>query len=397
MNEGAPLRIVHLLRPPFGGLMRHVRDLVLAQSAQGHEVGIVCDAPGTVGYHESTLESLKPRLSLGVHRVAIARSVGLSDIGAARTVLSILRPMQPDIVHGHSAKGGVYARALGALSNRRARPARLYSPHGGSLHYDPDSRAGKVYFAIERFLERSCETILFVADYERRTYAAKIGEPRCPTRIVYNGLADSEFEPVTTTADAGDFLFIGEMRLLKGPDLFVEAIGRLRAEGRPINAVMVGHGPDRDQIAAQVERDGLSDAIDLRPAMPAREAFALARTVVIPSRAEAMPYIVLEALAAGRPLIATDVGGIGEIMGDNRRALVEPDAAALALAMAGALDKPDALAAMMPSTAALKARFSAAVMAEGVMNAYREALTRARANGNNTAQPQSAPRSSNVS
>ncbi|MDA4835380.1 glycosyltransferase family 4 protein, partial [Enterobacter hormaechei] len=66
------------------------------------------------------------------------------------------------------------------------------------------------------------------------------------------------------------------------------------------------------------------------PPMQARMAFRLARIVVIPSRAEALPYIVLEALAAGRPVIVSRVGGIPEIVGENSVALVQPDAQELA-------------------------------------------------------------------
>ncbi len=77
----------------------------------------------------------------------------------------------------------------------------------------------------------------------------------------------------------------------------------------------------------QVNRLGLDSAITFFDPMPARQAFAMARTVVVPSRAEAMPYIVLETLAAARPLIATRVGGIPEILGRSRLHFAcEPDA-----------------------------------------------------------------------
>ena len=397
MTEAAPLRIVHVLRAPMGGVLRHVRDLARAHSAAGHAVGIVCDTPGTDGYEETALDALAPQLALGLRRVPMARPVGFGDIGAARAVLAALKPLRPDVVHGHGAKGGVHARAIGSMANPEARPARLYSPHGGSLHHDPRTMAGRIYFAVERMLERACETIVFVADYERRAYRAKIGVPRCPTRIVHNGLADAEFAPVETAADARDFLFIGEMRALKGPDLFVDAVAALHARGRPATAVMAGSGPDRDAIADRIEATGLAGAIALRPAMPARQAFALARAMVMPSRAEAMPYIVLEALGAGRPVIAADVGGIGEIMGPDNAALVAPDTASVAGAMARALAEPQWLADAMPAADTLRRRFSIDTMAEGVMDAYRDGLARARAGHGTTAPARPDAPTSNVS
>ena len=106
--------------------------------------------------------------------------------------------------------------------------------------------------------------------------------------------------------------------------------------------------------------------------MPAREAFALGRIMCVPSRAEAMPYIVLEALAAGKPVIASRVGGIPEALGAGCPALVPPgEADALARAMGRSLDEPEWLAAAMPSGDAFQARFSADAMARSLLAVYR--------------------------
>jgi glycosyltransferase involved in cell wall biosynthesis len=118
---------------------------------------------------------------------------------------------------------------------------------------------------------------------------------------------------------------------------------------------------------------GLSDRIRLLPAMRTRQAFALARTVVIPSRAESMPYLLLEALAAGKPVIATRVGGIPEVLGADSRALVEPaNAQALAGTMAAAIEDKGWAVRTMPDRERVRARFSASVMANRVMELYRE-------------------------
>lgn len=368
------MRIIHILRAPMGGVLRHVSDLAQAQTRAGHQVGILCDAPGTAGYNEPLLAVLETSLALGITRVAMTRSVGPGDISVTLKIRNILNDLSPDVVHGHGAKGGVYARTAGSLSRGASgKPARFYSPHGGSLHYDPASASGRIYFTVERLLERATDMILFVADYERDTYAAKIGEPACASCVTYNGLAPSEFEPVVPVDDAADFLFIGEMRLLKGPDMFVQALGRMAAAGKAPSAVMVGEGPDRAAIEAMAT-ETRGARIRFRPPMPARQAFALARTVVMPSRAEAMPYIVLEALAAGCGLIATNVGGIPEIFGDRSACLVAPEPDAVHAAMANALAQPDALKAAMPDAATLRARFSIDTMAHSILGAYETVL-----------------------
>lgn len=379
-----PLRIVHCFRSPVGGIFRHVRDLAEAQAKAGHAVGIVCDSTTGGDYEAQLFAGIAPSLALGVTRTPMQRHVGAGDIAAAWKTMGIIKGLQPDILHGHGAKGGVYARLFGSLLRvdprvdprvERYRVARLYSPHGGSLHYDEHTRTGKLFFAVERLMERFTDRLLFVSDYEMQTFRRKVGEPRAPFSLVYNGLRDPEFEPVPAGPAAADFLYIGMMRDLKGPDLFIDALALAeRQSGRLVFAVMVGAGDDLPRYRAQAQRLGLGPRVRFESPMPARQAFALARCVVVPSRAEAMPYIVLEALAAGKPTIASAVGGIPEVFGEKRSTLVRPDAAEIAGKMAEELADPAGFAARMPGRAALRERFGAAAMAAAVEAAYRSCL-----------------------
>ena len=112
------------------------------------------------------------------------------------------------------------------------------------------------------------------------------------------------------------------------------------------------------------------------PAMPGRQAFALGRILVAPSRAESLPYVVLEAAAAEKPLITTQVGGIPEIYGPLSNSLVPPnDPAALAGAIAGALDRPRALADITQKLhERVRTSFTVESMVDGVLGAYANAL-----------------------
>ncbi|WP_419696804.1 glycosyltransferase family 4 protein [Mesorhizobium muleiense] len=372
------LRIVHCFRSPVGGIFRHVRDLTEAQVAAGHAVGIVCDSTTGGDFEEHLFEQMKGIMALGIHRTPMQRHVGPGDLASAWRTFEIIKELRPDVLHGHGAKGGAYARLFGSLLRvSRFRVARLYSPHGGSLHYDETTATGKLFFALERFMARFTDYLLFVSDYERRTYRRKVGEPPIPNNLVYNGLSAAEFEPVRTEPNAADALYIGMMRDLKGPDIFIDALVLAGTRlGRPVNAVMVGDGDDLPRYHAQVKRLGLEGHMRFLPPMPARKAFELAELVVVPSRAEAMPYIVLETLAAGKSMIATGVGGIPEILGAGSPALIRPDPRELADKMSSALADPDAYGRLMPDTADLKARFGADVMAAAIETAYFAALKR---------------------
>lgn len=370
------LRIVHCFRSPVGGIFRHVRDLTDAQVAAGHSVGIVCDSSTGGDYEAKLFDQISEKLALGIHRTPMQRHIGPGDIAAAYRTYRLIKQLQPDILHGHGAKGGVYSRLFGSLLRAsRSRVARLYSPHGGSLHYDEKTMTGRLIFAAERIMDRFTDHLFFVSGYEERVFRKKIGAPRAPSSLVYNGLREAEFAAVPPNSDAADFLYIGMMRDLKGPDIFIDALARTEAAtGRRLSAVMVGDGDDLPAYREQVARLGLADRVAFHPPMPARQAFALARAIVVPSRAEAMPYIVLEALAAGMPMIATAVGGIPEIFRQGSPALIHPDVTELSAKMTLLLADPSAWRALMPSAEDLRARFGADVMARDIEREYFRAL-----------------------
>lgn len=379
MAEPKPLRILHCFRSPVGGIFRHVRDLVEEHAKAGHQVGILCDSTTGGAYEDALFDSIMPHLALGLTRLPMRRSLGLSDIRTAVKTFREIKNLQPDVLHGHGAKGGAFVRLIGSqLRVSRYCVARLYSPHGGSLHYDEKTLRGQAYFAIERFLERWTDSLVFVSDYERLAYAKKIGEPRAPWRLIHNGLRDHEFEPVNPAPDAADFLYIGMMRDLKGPDVFIEALRRAeQLAGRPLRSVMVGDGDDKPRYQARLDALGIGGRVTMHAAMPARKAFTMARTVVIPSRAESMPYIVLEAVAAGKPVISTQVGGIPEILGPEFAGFVPPgDVEALASAMSQDILQPDWLSAAMPDMDSFRDHFSARTMAERMSGLYQDCVNR---------------------
>jgi glycosyltransferase involved in cell wall biosynthesis len=272
-------------------------------------------------------------------------------------------------LHGHGAKGGAYARLA------RGTALRVYTPHGGSLHYSATSPAGALYLTLERMLAPRTDLFLFESEYGRDTFARKIGTPRPLARVVHNGVRPEELTPVTADADAGDFVYVGEMRRLKGVDVLLDALARLAAEGWNGRALLYGEGPDRTAFESRTADLGLTHQVHFRGAAPAREAFCTARVLVVPSRAESLPYIVLEAAAAAVPLVATRVGGIPEIFGPDADALVQPeDAAGLAAGMRAAL-AGDASARTARLRDHIAASFTVGAMTDQILNAYAAAST----------------------
>jgi glycosyltransferase involved in cell wall biosynthesis len=369
------------VRSPIGGIFRHIADLASAQREAGHQVGLICDSLTGGDFEAENIAALAPDLALGVVRLPMRRSIGPADAPAVFAVSRHVARMRPDVIHAHGAKGGVFGRLAAAIERRRGRNvAAFYAPHGGSLHYEPGSAAGRLYFGVERGLERLTQGLLHVSAYEAETYRQKVGAPRCPAHVVVNGLRPAEFEPVQPNPDAADFLYMGMLRDLKGVDVFLQALAAVSARGDSFKALVIGAGEPDDErrYRAMVGAAGLEGAVTFRPPTPARQAFAMGRVLVVPSRAESMPYIVLEAAAAALPLIATHVGGIPEILDPASERLLPPgDADALAEAMRAALRAPDRMqAAAMLRRERMAQRFSLATMATRIEAIYRGALER---------------------
>lgn len=360
------------MRAPVGGLFRHVVDLARGQLARGHQVGLIVDStPGGI-WAEAALCDLEPQLGLGLSRVAMSRHIGWRDISAFRHVARRVAAAALDVVHGHGAKGGAYARLV------RGPAVRAYTPHGGTLHFDRHSPLGFAYLALERVLEGRTELFLFESAYAHDVFLAKVGKFRGTARVIHNGVTAAEFEPIAPNAEAADFVFVGELRALKGVHILIEALGTLAAAGRSARAIIVGSGPDARTLAARARARGVGTLIRFQEPLPARDAFRLGRLLVVPSLAESLPYVVLEAAAAAVPLLATAVGGIPEVFGPQRGRLVPPgDVSALAGAMAQALDDPGGQrAAALELQERVRTAFSADLMLERVLAAYVEALAR---------------------
>lgn len=371
---GKPLRILQILRAPVGGLFRHVNDLTQGLAARGHEVGIVVDSLVSDALTAERLERLRPSAALGIHNLPMPRVIGAGDATTPFAVKRLAGALGIDVLHGHGAKGGLYAR-LGKLGSGRV---ALYTPHGGVLHFSPRSPSGLLFQTFERMLLPITDAVIFESAFARAAFHRLIGAPRCPDPVIHNGLTEAEFVPVEPRSDARDFVFIGEFRDLKGIHYLLEALVDVRRpDGSPGTLAMAGGGPDFETFKAKIAALGLDARVTLLGVTPARQALAQGRVCVVPSLAESLPYVVLEATAAGLPVIATRVGGIAEIFGPTESALIPPaDTAALRTAMQSAIDNPAEVAAeARVRLAHVREQFSVTGMVSGIEGLYRELVT----------------------
>jgi glycosyltransferase involved in cell wall biosynthesis len=368
-----PLRILHAVRAPVGGIFRHILDVANGQADRGHHVGIIADSLTGGERAEAALAEIAPRLKLGVRRLDIHREPYPADVLVWAHFKYLIWRLKPDVLHGHGAKAGTFIR----LRARSKRSIRVYTPHGGSLHYPLNTWKGAIYGRIERTLMNNTDLFLFESAFARDTYQRTVGMPTGGlVRCVFNGVTADEFDPVVMADDATDIVYVGEFRHIKGADILIDAVARLRADGKPVTLTLAGDGEEIEHLKAQIQRLGLTGVVRFIGHVQARYGFSKGRLLVVPSRGDSMPYVVIEAAAAGIPMVAANVGGIPEIFGTHTDALFAPNiVSAMADAIETALDDP---AAALARAKSLRERifmhFSQKAMVEGVLAGYRDAF-----------------------
>ena len=276
-----PLRILHAVRAPVGGIFRHILDIANGQADRGHHVGIIADSLTGGERAKAALAEIEPRLKLGVRRVAIHREPHPADILVWARFMYLIWKLKPDVVHGHGAKAGAFIR----MKARSKRSIRVYTPHGGSLHYPLDTLKGSIYSRLERALMNNTDLFLFESAFARNTYQRTIGTPtRGLVRCVFNGVTADEFDPIVLAPDATDIVYVGEFRHIKGADILIDAVARLRANGRPVTLTLAGDGEEIGSLKDKIQTHGLAGAARFIGHVKARYGFSKGRLLVVPSR-----------------------------------------------------------------------------------------------------------------
>jgi glycosyltransferase involved in cell wall biosynthesis len=369
-----PLRILHAMRTPAGEVMRHIVDLANGQADRGHEVGIIADSLTGGERAEAALSAIAPRLKLGIHRLPINRSLAPADLLTWVKFMQLIQRLRPDVLHGHDAKPGAFM----FLQPHREKSIRVYTPHGDPLYY-PSGKAGRaLYSRVERALMKRTELLLYESAFERDTHQRTIGIPGGSVRCIFNGVTVDAFDPLHIAVNATDLVYVGEFEHSNGADLLIDAVALLHAEGKPVTLTLAGDGEKLESLKAQIERLNLVNSVRFIGHVKARQAFSKGKLLVVPSRRASTPYVVIEAGAAGIPMLAANTGGIPEIVGDHPDMLFAANnVTALADAIKMALENPEDTQAQAKS---LRERiflhFSQKAMIEDVITAYRDALAR---------------------
>jgi glycosyltransferase involved in cell wall biosynthesis len=301
--------VLHVTQPSDAGVARAVHELARDQALGGWEVAVA--SPGNPDFHRR-LEGD------GVHTEPweAQRSPGTATAGEVAALQRVVRRVGPDLVHLHSAKAGLVGRTL-----LRGRLPTIFQPHAWSFHAVTGT-SRRLALAWERRAGAWADRVVCVSEDERREGVA--AGVRAHWEVVPNGVDVARFRPPVPQERQGAreavhvdgaplVVCLGRLSAQKGQDWLVDEVWPLvRAVEPQAQLVLVGDGPDRRRLVDAARRTGgvrlAGHADDPRPWLWAAD------VVVQPSRWEGMPYALLEAMASGACVVATDTGGARDLL-----------------------------------------------------------------------------------
>jgi len=250
------------------------------------------------------------------------------DLLALVELVRLCRRVRPDVVHVHSSKVGILGRIAAVLARVRI---RLYTVHGWSFAAYRGS-ARHLFLRAERLVRPITTAVICVSHASREQGIEARACDAERTVVIHNAVDTTPFLATTRTEGPPRIISVARFAFPKDFAALVRALAMISADYR---ATFVGDGPALSDIATVVEMQGLEAKVSLLGARDdVQELLASSDIFALSSRSEGHPVSLLEAMAAGLPVVATDVGGVGESVVDGETGLLVPAGNVTALAAA---------------------------------------------------------------
>ena len=332
-----PIRVLRIIaRLNVGGPALHVSYLTRGLDDRGYETTLVA---GQVGPEEGSMDYVAREL--GVQPVfvsALQREIAAGhDFVAVRQLRDLIRDLRPDIVHTHTAKAGAVGR-LAAIAARLDRPPVIvHTFHGHVLRGYFGPVRTEMFRRVEQALALRTDKLIAVSPEVRDELVAlgvapaekfeviRLGLDLAGRAIAGPGAADAERKDLGVPE--GRFLigWFGRMTEIKRVDNLLEAFVRVRQNGIDADLVLAGDGPLRRSLIEQAEQLGIADRTHfLGMRENVASLYAACDVVALTSANEGTPVSLIEALAAGTPVVSTDVGGVRDVVDADRTGLLVP-------------------------------------------------------------------------
>ena len=333
-NPIRPFRVLHIVGDSrFGGAASIILGLAQVAQSEGWQVDILTTDP--------VFRQVAAELGFGVVvQDVIRREIRpLWDLWGLLRLIRFLRIERYDMIHTHTSKGGF----VGRLAAKLARvPAIVHTVHGFAFHEASPARARLFYSTLETAAARWCDRIVSVSKFHRDwAIRLRICSPRKIVAIP-NGIPELRRNPDSDPAAIrgrigvrpGDLLIMSVARLVpdKGLEYLIESAAMLSQSHPRVRVAIAGDGPARSKLERLASEHGISDRVKfLGFRCDIGDLLAASDMVVLPSLREGLSISLLEAMAAGKAIVATAIGGHREVVSRGEVLWLVPPADAEAL------------------------------------------------------------------
>ncbi len=326
------MKVLHVVEASEAGVARHLIDLCTGLVQHGVEVHLVYSPVRMDALMQRGLERLQ-QLGVRPYALPMRRAPHWSDLRAMARLHAYIQQQGPfDVIHAHSSKAGGITRLLALLSRSVRQTPLVYTPHAFVTLAQWMGWKRRVYGAVERLLAPFTTRLIAVSEVEREE-ALRLGYPPAKLVKIYHGI-----HPLNPPAgcrsvrrrwgvpDSGLVIgFLGRLDHQKNPFLLLRAFAKaLEALPHSTTLVLAGSGPLAEPLQRTLHSWGLQDRVFLPGFMKAEEALCGFDLFVISSDYEVGPYVLLEAMAVGLPVVTTRVGMAPEILQDGVNGFVVP-------------------------------------------------------------------------
>jgi len=375
------LRILHVItRLIHGGAQRNTMMCAAEQARRGHEVTLVT---GPEAGPEGSLleEAAQDPYRLIVLPDLVRDPSPAHDLRALVGLWKLMGEQRFEVIHTHTSKAGILGRWAAAL---RRVPAVVHTPHGHVFHGYFSSWKTRAFREVERLTARTTDRIVALTEGDLRDHLQEGIAPAERFVIIPSGVSLERYRRKPENSERRQGLtmgFVARLVEVKGVLDLLEAAALVVARFPRARLVLVGDGPLREAVLERIETLGLNPHVELLGRLedpaPALQGFDL---FVLPSHNEGMGRAVVEAMAAGLPVVATCVGGLPDVVVDGETGLLVPprDPGALAEALMRLLEDPGLRTRMGQAGQARAEEFSDQVMFERLETLYSEILSRPR-------------------
>lgn len=314
------IKILHVAQAA-GGVDRYIRMLLKYLDKEKFENILVCSQD----FREEDYKNLVDFFE----QVKMDRAIGSNDLKAIGEVRRLIKRYNPDIVYAHSSKAGAIARVADiGLKNHC-----LYNPHGWAFNMRCSAKKKAMYTAIEKIAAPFCDKIICISDAEKQSALDKKICREDKLQVIFNGVDIEAYEngihgtvkrkDLNIPEDAFVVGMVGRISQQKAPDVFIKMAKQVKDEVPNAHFIIVGNGNQEDEIRKYAKDNGFSDSLHITgwvdDPMSYVELFDVACLL---SRWEGFGLVLPEYMMAGKPIVATRVDAIPDIICNNENGLL---------------------------------------------------------------------------